>query len=106
MSDVSSSLQDDYSVTEHLASYIVLLELEYACIYEASVQMSERDSWYLRRIHLIKEITDVFGLSIADVVERINDAVASAGLDTDKNLGKRIKDRFVTSLKQEGQAMN
>lgn len=90
----------------HLASYIVLLELEYSYIREPPVQRSEKDGWYSRRIHLIREITDVFGLSMANVVECIDDAVASARLDTDKNPVKRIKEHFVTVLKQEGQAMN
>lgn len=93
-------------MTENLASYIVLLELEDSCIHGPAVQRSEKDAWYSRRIHLIKEITDVFGLSIANVVECIDDAVASARLDTDKNNVKRIKDRLVTFWKQKGQAMS
>lgn len=53
---------------------------------------------YSRRMRWVKKISDVFNLSIADVIEPLEGAITSARLEEDRNAIKRIKDQLVSFL--------
>lgn len=53
------------------------------------------------RMRWCKRITEVFGLSVADIVKYIDGEISSTGLDTDCHPGERIKGRLVTFLQAD-----
>ena len=86
----------DYSISRSLAAYIVYIDLESIKIHDPVIQQSEKDAWYSSRMRWVKDITGVFGLSIADVARHIEGEISSARLNVDQKAQRGIKDRLVT----------
>lgn len=87
---------------ESLAAYILFLDLEYFNKNEFVSEISGQDLRYSRRMNLVKEIIEVFGLSTANMTTSINDAITRAGLGLDKHTEKQIKDRCIAFLQAVG----
>ncbi|KAL1848356.1 hypothetical protein Daus18300_013638 [Diaporthe australafricana] len=112
----------DYSVPRSMATYAVYVDLEYFGADDSASKRSDKDSWYSehmrwvkqtpqsrpehdpwysRRMRWFKMITEVFGLSVDEIIKCVDGEIDSTRVDSGQHPGRRIKNRLVAVLQTD-----